>query len=341
MKLGRTESGQDHSEATSGQPNPVVRASGLSTTYSIEGGWIRVLRGLDIEIAQGEFVAVVGPPNSGKSTLLSLIGGLTKPTRGTVYIEDHAITRLSRWERSRVRGRSVGFLFQQPKLLPDLSILENVLLPMRYLSRRERLEGRKHAVELLERVGLTGEMSLNPRKLTEEQRYRAALARALVNHPVVLLADDPFTALDSGEQQELMRLTHRLCREERCALLCTAEDEESISRADRVLVLPEPEIVHKELPGNLGSESSVASRTNQDLLSDLKPGSTLGSLRGRVWILGQMDGTIREPGASSGLLRGSCCGRDNVSLLLWAQGGPSGSIWLSHQCRPDSCGFCR
>jgi len=180
MKLGRTESGQDHSEATSGQPNPVVRASGLSTTYSIEGGWIRVLRGLDIEIAQGEFVAVVGPPNSGKSTLLSLIGGLTKPTRGTVYIEERAITRLSRWERSRVRRTSIGFLFQQPKLLPDLSILENVLLPMRYLSRRERLEGRKHAVELLERVGLTGEMSLNPRKLTEEQRYRAALARALV-----------------------------------------------------------------------------------------------------------------------------------------------------------------
>ena len=263
------ESGQNRSETTSGQPNPVVRASGLGSTYPIEGGWIRVLRGLDLEIAPGEFVAVVGSPNSGKSTLLSLIGGLTKPTRGTVYIEDDAITRLSRWERSRVRGTSIGFLFQQPKLLPDLSILENVLLPLRYLSRRERLEGRKHAVELLERVGLTDEMSLNPRKLTEEQRYRAALARALVNHPVVLLADDPFTAFDSGEQQELMRLTHRLCREERCALLCTAKGEESVSRADRVLVLPEPEIVHEELPGNLDSEFSVASRTNQDLLSDL------------------------------------------------------------------------
>lgn len=269
VRFDRTESSRNLSETAADQPDLVVRASGLSVTYPLDGGRIRVLRGLDLEIERGEFVSVAGPSNSGKSTLLSLIGCLAKPTRGTIYIGEQAVTRLRSWERSRTRGRSIGFLFQRPRLLPDLSVLDNVLLSLRYASHRDKSEGRERALGLLERVGLEDEASRYPSQLTEEQRCRAALARSLVNAPIVLLADDPFTTVDSSARLELMQLARQLCREKRSALLCVTDEDSVASLADRVLTLPEPEIIREEMPGDFGAEPVAPKRTNQDLLSDL------------------------------------------------------------------------
>jgi len=269
MRLDRTESTISLSETGTNEPDSAVRASGLSVTYPLNGGRLRVLRGLDLEVGRGEFVSVTGPPNSGKSTLLGLVGCLTKPTRGTVFVAEEAVTRLPRWEQAKFRARSIGFIFRRPKLLPDANVLENILVPLRYAGRKEKARGRERAHVLLERLGLHDQASRYPRELTEEQRSRVGLARSLVNGPVVVLADEPFSTLDPAARQKLLVLTRELCREEECALLCVSDGNETNSLADRVLVLPDPEIIQDELPDGSAEGTSVSGRTSQDVLSDL------------------------------------------------------------------------
>jgi len=269
MTLGKRADSPTDDEHSVNYSDFALMVSGLSATYPVDGGRVRILRGLNIEVESGECVAIVGPAGSGKSTLLSLVGGLAAPTRGNIYVGGDEITQQPRWERSRIRRKRIGFLFQQSRLLPDLSVLDNTLLPLRYASRGERRDGRRRARVLLERVGLAGAASLYPHQLTEEQQYRVALARALVNGPVVLLADDPFAALDSSVKQEMMHLTCQLCREEQCALLCTTEEDGLRPLADRIVTLPDSEIIHEGFAGEVGTIPSVAGRTNKDLLSDL------------------------------------------------------------------------
>lgn len=177
-------------------PAPVVEAKGLTRIYQVGDEAVHALRGVDIRIERGEYLAIVGPSGSGKSTLMHIIGCLDSPTAGTVAIDGDEVATLGQARLARMRNERIGFVFQAFNLLPRLSILENVALPLMYarVPRPERLE---RAAEALSSVGLADRLRHRPNQLSGGQRQRAAIARALVNKPSLLLADEPTGALDT------------------------------------------------------------------------------------------------------------------------------------------------
>jgi lipoprotein-releasing system ATP-binding protein len=184
---------------------------GLVKSYTTGDGAVRVLRGLDLSIEQGEMVAIVGASGVGKSTLLHTLGGLDSLDGGTIRIGEHAIDRMSDDERVAFRNRHVGFVFQFHHLLPEFTALENAEMPMRIAGSTEA-EARARATELLTRVGLAHRLGHRPGALSGGEQQRVAVARALVCHPALLLADEPTGNLDettAGALQELLREMHR------------------------------------------------------------------------------------------------------------------------------------
>ncbi len=175
---------------------PVVEAKGLTRVYQLGDEAVRALRGVDLRVERGEYLAIVGPSGSGKSTLMHIIGCLDSPTAGTVAIDGDEVAKLGQARLARMRNERIGFVFQAFNLLPRLSILENVALPLMYarVPRPERLE---RAAEALSSVGLADRLRHRPSQLSGGQRQRAAIARALVNRPSLLLADEPTGALDT------------------------------------------------------------------------------------------------------------------------------------------------
>ena len=184
---------------------PEIRARGLHRTYSVGGAEIHALAGVDLDVERGEFLGVVGVSGSGKSTLLHLVGGLDTPTAGEVTVAGQALARLSRYERSLYRRRTVGFVFQSFYLVPTLTALANVRLALTlqgvYGARRDEL-----ARAALERVGLADRAEHRPGQLSVGQQQRVAVARALVHEPRVLLADEPTANLDRATARQLMDL---------------------------------------------------------------------------------------------------------------------------------------
>jgi lipoprotein-releasing system ATP-binding protein len=184
---------------------------GLVKSYTTGDGAVRVLRGLDLSIEQGEMVAIVGASGVGKSTLLHTLGGLDSLDGGTIRIGDHAIDQMNDDARVAFRNRHVGFVFQFHHLLPEFTALENAEMPMRIAGHTEA-ESRTRATELLTRVGLAHRLSHRPGALSGGEQQRVAVARALVCHPALLLADEPTGNLDettAGALQELLRDMHR------------------------------------------------------------------------------------------------------------------------------------
>src|SRR6478735_1561991 len=186
---------------------PLLSALNLRKTYVKHANQIEVLRGLDLDVAEGEFLAVIGNSGSGKSTMLHLLGTLDQPNDGCIHLEGRRIDNLAAQERDQLRNRTFGFIFQFYHLLPELNTLENVLAPAMithgvwswFLNRRAL---RQHALELLERVGLTHRLTHRPRELSGGEMQRAAIARALINRPRVLLADEPTGNLDEDTGRE-------------------------------------------------------------------------------------------------------------------------------------------
>ena len=186
--------------------NPtLIEVIGLEKTYGTNGTAVHALRGVDLSIDKGEFVALIGPSGSGKSTLMALLGCLDRPTGGTYQLDGEAVEALSGPELARVRNEKIGFVFQTYNLLPRASVARNVELPLLYagLSKRER---RERALELLEQVGIPEKADRLPGELSGGQRQRVAIARALANQPALLLADEPTGALDSKTGQEVLDL---------------------------------------------------------------------------------------------------------------------------------------
>ena len=204
---------------------PVIEATDLHKVYGMEGGLeVRALRGLDLAVRHGEFIAIMGPSGSGKSTLLQIIGCLDTPTSGSYRLAGQEVAAMTEDELAEVRNRRIGFIFQSFNLLARASALRNVGLPLMYrgIGPRERSE---RAVAALERVGLGDRVEHRPNELSGGQKQRVAIARALVTEPDILLADEPTGNLDSRTGEGILRLFVELWREGRTVLMVTHEPE--------------------------------------------------------------------------------------------------------------------
>jgi putative ABC transport system ATP-binding protein len=198
----------------------IIETQSLTKTFGSNGVAVHALRGVDLIVERGEFLALIGPSGSGKSTLMAILGCLDSPTSGSYALEGHRVEGLSGPELARIRNERIGFVFQQYNLLPKASVLRNVELPMLYagIGKRER---RKRATALLEKVGIPEKANVLPAALSGGQRQRVAIARALANHPSLLLADEPTGALDSKTGHEVLEVFSELHRQGHTILIVT------------------------------------------------------------------------------------------------------------------------
>ena len=215
---------------------PVFRARALGRRYAVGEGVVRALEAVDLDVASGELAVVAGPSGSGKSTLLHLLGTVDRPDSGTIELEGREVGRLSERERTLLRRRRLGFVFQAFHLVPVLSALENVEYPL-WIDGIGRRERRERAAAMLDAVGLGARLDHRPGRLSGGECQRVAIARALVHGPAAVLADEPTGNLDSTTAGEILALLDALRRERGTTLLVATHDPELIARAPRVLVL--------------------------------------------------------------------------------------------------------
>lgn len=225
-----------------------------SSIISLEDVWkvyqlgkiqIFALRGINLEIKKGTFLSIVGPSGSGKSTLLHLIGCLDFPTKGKVFLEGQDIQLLSENELSRIRGKKIGFVFQQFNLLPNLSAIENVMLPMIFQGVKER-ERILRAKELLTMVSLKERFYHKPNELSGGEQQRVAIARALANDPEIIIADEPTGNLDSKSGRLIMEIFKRLYEVQKKTIVVVTHDAEIASFSKEILKIKDGEIIERK-----------------------------------------------------------------------------------------------
>lgn len=225
----------------------VVKCVNVRKVYMLGKVAVEALRGVNMEVRCGEFIAIMGPSGSGKTTLLNIIGTLDRPTTGKVYIDGQDITPLSDRELTELRRRKIGFVFQFYNLIPTLTALENVELPMQIAGVNFR-EARERAMKLLEIVGLKERMHHRPDELSGGEQQRVAIARALANRPSIILADEPTGDLDSKTGMEIVELLYRLSREEHVTVIVATHDPMVANFADRILLLKDGVIKGEKRP---------------------------------------------------------------------------------------------
>jgi lipoprotein-releasing system ATP-binding protein len=218
---------------------PLLSAVNLHKIYVKHANKIVVLRGLDLDVAEGEFLSVIGNSGSGKSTVLHLLGILDRPNDGLIALEGRRIDNLPAEERDRLRNQTFGFIFQFYHLLPEFSTLENVLCPAMITHSvwswwGARRDLKRRAAELLERVGLSHRLRHLPSELSGGEMQRAAIARALINRPRILLADEPTGNLDSSNGRQIMQLLRDLNRSEGLTIVMVTHNLDLVADADRV-----------------------------------------------------------------------------------------------------------
>jgi len=221
----------------------IIHTENMTRTYIVGNSTVNALRGVNIEVDAGEFIALMGPSGSGKSTMMHLLGCLDTPTAGRYLLEERDVSTLSKDERARVRNNRIGFIFQTFNLLPRLNALENVELPLLYGQRGSDVSQRSS--EALKRVGLMPRALHRPNELSGGERQRVAIARALVTNPALVLADEPTGNLDSKTGADIMRLLVELCTEGRTILMVT-HDANVAAHAGRTLHMQDGEIMNGE-----------------------------------------------------------------------------------------------
>lgn len=204
---------------------------------------LEVLRGVDLDVRQGEILSIVGASGAGKTTLLQILGTLDRPDNGTVEYDGNRVFDLGTKALARFRNRNIGFIFQFHQLLPEFSMLENVAMPA-LIGGENRAAAMRRAAELIDYLGLGDRATHRPAQLSGGERQRAAVARALVNNPSVILADEPSGSLDSANRRELYDLFFRLRDERRQTFVIVTHDESLASRSDRVIHIADGVVTH-------------------------------------------------------------------------------------------------
>jgi putative ABC transport system ATP-binding protein len=223
------------------EARPVIQLDHIHKIYTMGDVEVHALRGVSLAIREGEFVAIMGASGSGKSTTMNIIGCLDRPTRGTYILDGEDVSEMSKDERADIRCKKIGFIFQGFNLLSRTSALENVELPMLYLG-VDAPTRHQRAVEALAAVGLAGREQNHPNQLSGGQQQRVAVARALVNNPALILADEPTGNLDSRTSVEVMEIFQRLNRERGITLILVTHETDIAEYADRIVVFKDGKI---------------------------------------------------------------------------------------------------
>lgn len=223
------------------EARPVIQLDHIHKTYTMGDVEVHALRGVSLTIREGEFVAIMGASGSGKSTTMNILGCLDRPTRGSYVLDGEDVSEMSKDERADIRCQKIGFVFQGFNLLSRTSALENVELPMLYLG-VDAAQRRQRAMEALAAVGLAGREQNHPNQLSGGQQQRVAVARSLVNHPALILADEPTGNLDSRTSVEVMEIFQRLNRERGITLVLVTHEPDIAQYADRVIVFKDGKI---------------------------------------------------------------------------------------------------
>ena len=218
------------------EDNVVLRGSGLTKQFRSGDLVIDALRGVDVTFVRGEVVAIIGPSGSGKSTLLGILGGLDNPTQGSLQVEGVDITDMGENKLARIRNDCIGFVFQQFNLMPTLTALENVALPVQF-SARPKFNPRQRATELLTSFGLADRLRNRPAQLSGGEQQRVAISRALANDPPLLLCDEPTGSLDTKNGDLVLDTLFKAQRDHNTAVVIVTHDPRISDRADRVLVM--------------------------------------------------------------------------------------------------------
>lgn len=220
----------------------IIRLENVWKIYKMGHVEVNALQGLDLDVKYGEFVAIMGPSGSGKSTAVNMIGCLDVPTKGKIFLEKHDISKLGESELAQIRGRKIGFIFQQFNLIPTLTALENIMLPMIFqgIGEEERI---KMATKLLELVELGDRIYHKPTELSGGQQQRVAIARALSNNPDVILADEPTGNLDSKTGTNVLEFLEKLHKKENKTIIMVTHDANLSKVAERIEFLKDGKIV--------------------------------------------------------------------------------------------------
>ncbi len=220
----------------------IIETRNLSKTYNPDSIPVYAVNGINLQVEEGEFIALVGPSGSGKTTLLNLIGGLDYPTAGVVMVDDFDITKMNENKLIDFRLHNIGFVFQAYNLIPVLTASENVEFVM-LLQKKPKNEREQRAVDLLEQVGLKEKLNNRPAELSGGQQQRVAVARALASKPRFILADEPTANLDSKSAENLLEIMAKLNKEEKMTFIFSTHDQRVIDKARRVVTLVDGKII--------------------------------------------------------------------------------------------------